>query len=153
MKTVRYTGPAAPPITIADAVSDGQWVTDEAGVAQVPAEVADRLVDQDVWRTGGGKAPTIAEVLAEVAALSCGTAEEAAAALGISVRTLEGLVRSKELPPPRKLASTTAPLIEGNGSMPSLRSRSGKLAPGSSPAANRGIVIVVLLVSSRVQAV
>lgn len=66
MKTVRYTGPAAPPITIADAVSDGQWVTDEAGVAQVPAEVADRLVDQDVWRTGGGKAPTIAEVLAEV---------------------------------------------------------------------------------------
>jgi len=66
VKTVRYTGPAAPPITIADAVSDGQWVTDEAGVAQVPAEVADRLVDQDVWRTGGGKAPTIAEVLAEV---------------------------------------------------------------------------------------
>lgn len=66
MKTVRYTGPAAPPITIADAVSDGQWVTDEAGVAQVPAEVADRLIDQDVWRAGGGKAPTIDQVLADV---------------------------------------------------------------------------------------
>jgi len=31
--------------------------------------------------------------------------EAAAAALGISVRTLEGLVRSKELPPPRKLSA------------------------------------------------
>ena len=67
MKTVRYTGPATPPITIADAVTGGQWVTDEDGVAQVPADVAGRLADQDVWRSGGGKAPTIAEVLAEVA--------------------------------------------------------------------------------------
>lgn len=30
--------------------------------------------------------------------------EAAAAALGISVSTLEGLVRTKELPPPRKLS-------------------------------------------------
>lgn len=30
--------------------------------------------------------------------------EAAAAALGISVRTLEGLVRTKELPPPRKIS-------------------------------------------------
>ena len=66
MKTVRYTGPATPPITITDPSVDGQWVTDEAGVAQVPSDVASRLVDQDVWRAGGGKAPTIAEVLAEV---------------------------------------------------------------------------------------
>ena len=79
MKTVRYTGPAAPPITIADAVSDGQWVTDEAGVAQVPAEVADRLIDQDVWRAGGGKAPTIDQVLAEVG-VDPGRATEALAA-------------------------------------------------------------------------
>lgn len=64
MKTVRYTGPATPPITISDV--DGQWVTDETGVAQVPTEVADRLADQDVWRSGGGKAPTIDEVLADV---------------------------------------------------------------------------------------
>ena len=66
MKTVRYTGPATPPITITDATVDGQWVTDEAGVAQVPADVAARLADQDVWRAGGGKAPTIDEVLADV---------------------------------------------------------------------------------------
>ena len=66
MKTVRYTGPAVPPIVITDASVDGQWVTDDHGVAQVPADVADRLVDQDVWRTGGGKAPTIDEVLADV---------------------------------------------------------------------------------------
>lgn len=66
MKTVRYTGPAAPPITIADAVTDGQWVTDDDGVAQVPADVAARLLEQDVWKSGGGKAQTITEVLADV---------------------------------------------------------------------------------------
>lgn len=66
MKTVRYIGPATPPITISDATVDGQWVTDDRGVAQVPTEVADRLADQDVWRSGGGKALTIDEVLADV---------------------------------------------------------------------------------------
>ena len=66
MKTVRYIGPATPPITLRDATVDGQWVTDDRGVAQVPTEVADRLADQDVWRSGGGKAPTIDEVLADV---------------------------------------------------------------------------------------
>ena len=66
MRTVRYTGPATPPITISDALADGQWVTDDHGVAQVPGEVADRLLDQDVWRAGGGHAPTIDEVLADV---------------------------------------------------------------------------------------
>lgn len=66
MRTVRYTGPATPPITITDAEADGQWVTDDHGVAQVPADVADRLVDQDVWNAGGGKAPTVTQVLADV---------------------------------------------------------------------------------------
>ena len=62
MKTVRYTGPATPPIEIPAA----GVVSDEHGVARVPDDVAESLLDQDVWKAGGGKAPTIAEVLADV---------------------------------------------------------------------------------------
>ena len=66
MKTVRYIGPAAPPITISVPSVDGQWVTDDNGVVQVPAGVADRLTGQDIWRAGGTKPATIDQVLADV---------------------------------------------------------------------------------------
>ena len=62
MKTVRYTGPATPPIEIPSASA----VTDEHCVVQVPDEIAESLLEQDVWVAGGGKAPTVAEILADV---------------------------------------------------------------------------------------
>lgn len=79
MKTVRYTGPATPPIEIPAA----GVVSDEHGVAQVPDDVAESLLAQDVWAAGGGKAPTVAEVLADVdgdpvKATAALTAEQAA---------------------------------------------------------------------------
>lgn len=49
MKTVRYCGPAAPPITIADA--GGVVVTDDQGVAEVGDDLAKSLLDQDIWES------------------------------------------------------------------------------------------------------
>lgn len=49
MKTVRYSGPAAPPITIGTA--DGVLVTDDQGVAEVPDDLAKSLLDQDIWES------------------------------------------------------------------------------------------------------
>lgn len=49
MKTVRYCGPAAPPIAIA--APDGNVVTDDQGVAEVDDDLAKSLLDQDIWES------------------------------------------------------------------------------------------------------
>jgi len=51
---VRYVGPAARPVTVH--TPDGQLLTDDAGVVDVPDDLAARLLDQDTWETGGGRA-------------------------------------------------------------------------------------------------
>ena len=47
MKTVRYTGPATPPIVIA--VGDDTVATDTDGVAEVDDTLAKTLTSQDDW--------------------------------------------------------------------------------------------------------
>lgn len=49
MTTVRYTGPATPPIVIA--VGDDTVVTDDDGVAEVDDTLAKTLISQDDWES------------------------------------------------------------------------------------------------------
>lgn len=62
MKTVRYTGPDAPPITIGTA--DGVFVTDDQGVVEVDDALAKTLTEQDHW-TGASSAKTAAKTAKE----------------------------------------------------------------------------------------
>lgn len=48
MRTVRYAGPATPPIVIATA-DGGTVVTDDDGVAEVDDQLAKTLSSQDDW--------------------------------------------------------------------------------------------------------
>ena len=62
MKTVRYTGPDAPPITIGGA--DGAFVTDDQGVIEVDDDLAKTLTTQDHW-TGVTSAKTAVKAAKE----------------------------------------------------------------------------------------
>lgn len=53
MKKLRYTGPAAPPITIGTA--NGTVISDDEGVVEVDDDLAKSLAAQNIWVAVGNK--------------------------------------------------------------------------------------------------
>ncbi len=109
MKTVRYTGPDAPPITIGGA--DGVFVTDDQGVIEVPDDLAARLVEQEYWRSAGARAATVAEVLDQVG----GDPTKASEALAAE--------QASDKPRPKLVAALTKIVAEPGESDPDVADR------------------------------